>query len=295
MANFENPYDIIASDYDELFDKSLFYSLVSQKEEALLRSLLSESKSNELAADLGCGTGDYTIMLAQNGYKTIGIDLSNQMLKIAETKAKKSGLLSPPTFLNMDALALSDLGYKYDLILCLGSTLNHIEDWNKFFSEVSACLKPEGKVIFSIDNLFGIDEFLLLFNMMQSRSFTSRVMRFLKTFICRLTNDTFFNEWHMESPKHSLSVHLSYESISKVKRLLHFHRLDILSLKGVHVLSCFLPTILNSSTYLGPTFEPRGAYSKTKQWFLSLDKRVSDLLPFIAANIIIVAAKNQGK
>lgn len=287
LPNFTNPYDAIASDYDELFEKSLFYSLVTEKEKTLLKRYINKSKGYKTAVDVGCGTGDFAITLAQNGYKTIGIDLSNPMLKIAEAKARKLALSSRLTFINWDALTLSKLGYKFDLIICMGSTLNHVEDWEQFFSEVSACLKPGGRIIFSIDNLCSIDEFFWVFK-------AGRLKRFLQTFICRLNNGRFSNEWHMESPQRSLNVHLTYESLGKVKNLLHIHQLNILHISGANLLSCLFPSVLNSSVYLGPSYERTNSIlkQKLKQWILSLDRKVTDFSPSITTNVIIVAARS---
>ena len=45
-----------------------------------------------LLADLGCGTGDLTLMLAQAGYDVIGVDQSEEMLSVLREKADELGL-----------------------------------------------------------------------------------------------------------------------------------------------------------------------------------------------------------
>ena len=44
-----------------------------------------------IVADLGCGTGDLALMLAQAGYDMIGVDNSEEMLELALEKKEKSG------------------------------------------------------------------------------------------------------------------------------------------------------------------------------------------------------------
>ena len=50
--------------------------------------------SPSLMLDLGCGTGNITIPLAEHGYDMIGIDLSEEMLGIAADKAREKNLKS---------------------------------------------------------------------------------------------------------------------------------------------------------------------------------------------------------
>ena len=71
-------------DYSLLYD--LIYSKKDYKAETnliseLIKKFLS-SKVNIL--DIGCGTGQHTLELLKKGYKVTGVDLSNEMLKIAK-------------------------------------------------------------------------------------------------------------------------------------------------------------------------------------------------------------------
>ena len=44
-------------------------------------------------ADLGCGTGELTLMLTQSGYDMIGIDQSEEMLCVVRDKAEQLSLI----------------------------------------------------------------------------------------------------------------------------------------------------------------------------------------------------------
>ena len=58
-----------------------------------LIGLLREYGVNEgLVLELGCGTGSMTQRLAASGYDMIGVDLSDDMLEIAQEKKIQSGL-----------------------------------------------------------------------------------------------------------------------------------------------------------------------------------------------------------
>ena len=55
-----------------------------------------------LLADLGCGTGDLTLMLAQAGYDVIGVDQSEEMLSVLREKADELGLAGRILLLRQD-------------------------------------------------------------------------------------------------------------------------------------------------------------------------------------------------
>ena len=80
-------YTSFAKVYDRFMDN------VPYKEwgEYLLEQLKKYGVSDGLVLDLGCGTGNMTEFLAQNGYDMIGVDYSEEMLEIASRKKEESG------------------------------------------------------------------------------------------------------------------------------------------------------------------------------------------------------------
>lgn len=55
------------------------------------------------AIDIGCGTGDIAIWLANQGFKTTGIDYSDKAIEMAKEKAKEKGAVNA-TFYALDIL-----------------------------------------------------------------------------------------------------------------------------------------------------------------------------------------------
>lgn len=64
--------------------------------------------------DLGCGTGSYTIALAEVGYDLVGVDLAAGMLTVTRDKARQRSLTLP--LVQADARAL---GFDHCLDACL--------------------------------------------------------------------------------------------------------------------------------------------------------------------------------
>jgi SAM-dependent methyltransferase len=75
--------------------------------------------------DLGCGTGRLLVPLAQMGFQVVGVDLSQEMLRVAREKAQRAGVHVPLFKANLVQLdSLADATFDYGA--CLFSTLGMI-------------------------------------------------------------------------------------------------------------------------------------------------------------------------
>ena len=70
---------------------------------------------NGRVLDVGCGTGEHTLMAARLGLEATGIDLAANALDLAAKKADERGLTG--RFLRHDARRLTCLGERFDVIL----------------------------------------------------------------------------------------------------------------------------------------------------------------------------------
>jgi len=74
--------------------------------------------------DIGCGTGDLAIWLAQHGHVVTGVDFLEQPLDAARRKAAARGVTA--TFLHLDALAVGEIPERFDAATDCG--LFHVFD-----------------------------------------------------------------------------------------------------------------------------------------------------------------------
>ncbi len=96
--------------------------------------------------DYGCGHGMHAISIAKMGAKeVIGIDLSEESLKIARQRAKHESLGEKVNFIKMDAENLEFPDNFFDIVFD-GGTFSSI-DISKAFSEIKRVLKPGGCLI----------------------------------------------------------------------------------------------------------------------------------------------------
>lgn len=68
--------------------------------------------------DIGCGTGEHALMVAQRGMEAVGIDSSSTAIEIAKRKARERGL--NVRFLVHNALDLASTGEQFDTVLDSG-------------------------------------------------------------------------------------------------------------------------------------------------------------------------------
>ena len=81
-------YNEFAYFYDEFNGEADYDALYGY----ITDELKAHGITDGILADLGCGTGELTLMLTQAGYDVIGIDRSEEMLSVLREKADELGL-----------------------------------------------------------------------------------------------------------------------------------------------------------------------------------------------------------
>ncbi|MFQ6078163.1 MAG: class I SAM-dependent methyltransferase [Thermodesulfobacteriota bacterium] len=98
--------------------------------------------------DAGCGEGNLTRMLAQRGAKVIGVDISEEMIRIARQKEAESPLGIEYVVGDLSCLSSLSLG-TFDVVVCffvLMDLPNHV----KVIREIHRVLKPKGRFLIAI-------------------------------------------------------------------------------------------------------------------------------------------------
>ena len=107
-------------------------------------------KNNNLVAktvlEYGCGSGNLTLPLSKK-FNIVGVDLSDEMLSLAEAKLRKTG-----TELFKGDLRYFEFNKKFDAIIlaCDTLTMFDYEDIEVFFNRVYDQLNPGGIFLFDI-------------------------------------------------------------------------------------------------------------------------------------------------
>lgn len=140
-------YHALAASYDRLTNDVDYQATVDFYFEILRR----EGVAPRTAVDLACGTGSVTALLAQRGLSVIGVDLSEEMLTVAQQKAQQ--LPRMPQFVCQPLQELR-LPRGVDLAVCALDSLDYITDpadCREAISRVYKALNPGGTFIFDVN------------------------------------------------------------------------------------------------------------------------------------------------
>jgi 2-polyprenyl-6-hydroxyphenyl methylase/3-demethylubiquinone-9 3-methyltransferase len=100
--------------------------------------------------DVGCGGGILTEALAQQGANVLGIDLSEELIDIADLHGLESGVSARYQKISAEALA-EQAPAGFDHVTCM-EMLEHVPDPGSIITACAKMVKPGGKVFFSTLN-----------------------------------------------------------------------------------------------------------------------------------------------
>jgi 2-polyprenyl-3-methyl-5-hydroxy-6-metoxy-1,4-benzoquinol methylase len=141
-SDAERLWDGYANEFDDEADHGLRDPKVLAAWQALLARLLPEHPAR--VADLGCGTGSLAVLLAEQGNTVSGLDISNNMIHLARSKAQKAEV--SVDFVKGDAAAPPFTPATFDVVLA-----RHIlwvfEDPDAVLRRWVSLLAPNGRLI----------------------------------------------------------------------------------------------------------------------------------------------------
>jgi len=152
MINYTN---YSAANYDSLFGNKSIWEFYYEIGFNLLKQYFPIEQSK--VADIGCGTGKWSIPLLINGHSVHGVDISQEMLdefKNKLTDIKKKGDLTLHK-LGIEELSNDFKENSFDLTLCMGDPISYSSDYNKAINNVAYITKKGGYILFSVDYIYG--------------------------------------------------------------------------------------------------------------------------------------------
>ena len=145
----ESQFSDLAPFYDELMI-GVPYRLWANYIQDLFRRYKVQPKS---ILDVACGTGNVSETLADRGYDVTGVDLSDEMIKIAKTK---SGRVDYYT----QGIAQINLDRRYDAAVSLFDSLNYVLDPAELalgMCKVNQHIEDNGLFIFDVNTIYALE------------------------------------------------------------------------------------------------------------------------------------------
>jgi SAM-dependent methyltransferase len=202
-------YEQFAYLYDELMKDAPYDGWVQFVKEKCVKYGVAGTR----LLDLGCGTGELSVRLAQEGLQVTGVDLSEDMLAVAQAKAVDAGVRIPFFQQNMADL---EGQAEFDIIGIFCDSLNYLhteEEVSSTFLNVFQHLSNEGIFIFDIHSIYKISHLFINQTYASSEEHVSYI----------------WNSFPGENPnsvEHELSFFVLDERTGKYDRFdeLHFQR-----------------------------------------------------------------------
>ena len=139
------PYQGLAPIYDYVM-RHVDYDEWADYVQSLLERWAPEATQ---VADLACGTGNMSLELRRLGYEMTGVDISGDMLRVANGKAGGDGGIE---FVQRDLRELAGLG-PFDAAVCMYDSFNYLlqdEDLDDALHSVASIIHPGGIFVFDI-------------------------------------------------------------------------------------------------------------------------------------------------
>lgn len=141
-------YSILAKYYDALMDGVDY----AKWADFYVKCFEKYGRDVKTVVDIGCGTGSITTELAARGYAMTGVDISSEMLALAERKAEERGVRV--RYAEQD-MAYLDTGAESDAVICSFDGVNYLTDTAEVcscFSSVAAALAEGGLFVFDVSS-----------------------------------------------------------------------------------------------------------------------------------------------
>ena len=105
--------------------------------------------SRRQVLDIGCATGRFSLLLAEDGAAVTGIDISKVLLGQAKRRVKRA------TFYAGSVTAIPARANSFDAAICI-EVLEHVPDLPRAIAEMARVLKQGGKVVIIDKNILSL-------------------------------------------------------------------------------------------------------------------------------------------
>lgn len=144
MITGSSPFEAIAADYDATFTQTRLGGWLRDLVREQLRTIF---RAGEQVLELGCGTGEDAVWLAQRGIQVTATDAAPAMIEVARRKVDTAGLAGRVELARLD---LNDApawapGRTFDGVLSNFGALNCLADRHPIARALAGWLRPGGR------------------------------------------------------------------------------------------------------------------------------------------------------
>jgi SAM-dependent methyltransferase len=134
-------YDSIATEFDDIMNP---YDLKRRLETVFEGLLEGESLEGLRVLDVGCGTGEFSLLARRRGADVTALDIGYRLLEVTKRKGIRTPILG-------DALALPFGNESFDLVLS-SECIEHTTDGFRAVEEMMRVLRGDGRLVLTCPN-----------------------------------------------------------------------------------------------------------------------------------------------
>ncbi|MGN0193808.1 MAG: class I SAM-dependent DNA methyltransferase [Pseudoramibacter sp.] len=141
-------YEDFAKVYDELMQEIDY----DEWADYIFRMTLNAATPIKKILEFGCGTGNITLRLAKKGFDVTAVDLSEDMLTVADEKAEEQGIDNVRFF--KGDMSNFKIDETFDAVITCCDSFNYLENLEKIESFIACsaeALRPGGLLMFDMN------------------------------------------------------------------------------------------------------------------------------------------------
>lgn len=138
-------YDNFARNYDQNRYRSDQQKKIDERAKSVVLDLAGDVE-HKLMLDCGCGTGRFADLFEQRGARVVGMDTSENMIKIAKKKVPSA------EFVIGDVFNMPFKERQFDILVC-SQVLTHLHEYKKPLLEMKRIIKENGTITIDIRNI----------------------------------------------------------------------------------------------------------------------------------------------
>jgi ubiquinone/menaquinone biosynthesis C-methylase UbiE len=239
LGNVSEAYDSLADDYDsKIIRGSIFFRHLYCELNELFNTCACHGHK---ALDIGCGTGYYSLRLLKMGFDVVGLDISSKSIKLAKLKTESRGFRQID-FNRADATVLPFNENSFDVIVAMGSVLNHVSAPERMIKEISRVLRPGGLFFTDVDNFTCLDTVYNFINP-NARGCISKRSAILKGLLSGLRRGMTV-VWDLGGKP----LRIRLFTFSEIQTLMAKSRLAVDKVYGVHIATLVIPSFVQAQS-----------------------------------------------
>jgi SAM-dependent methyltransferase len=129
------------------YDRIYWWKDYDQEVDFVVKALKRYGIRGRRVLEVACGTGSHTRLLVKRGYEVTGVDISDDMLRVARSKVKGHAKFLRGDMRDLDAVVEG----KYDAAVCLFSSISYnltVPDLRRTIQGLYDHLEEPGVVVF---------------------------------------------------------------------------------------------------------------------------------------------------